>query len=278
MSQQRAGQPPREAPPWERERAGPVADRHQRRREECRGRCAEHHRRHRGAFESLDQVGRRLADGEGADHRADGEAAAAAEPGGHHLHRRRVDAGEAARRSRSASPRRRRSRGASSSAALAAAAAQGRGGEQRPRRDEVGEVEQGSDRRAGHEAELHRAGEPAGGRRLEPPAQSQRLGNGAGGEPDRHAEELGEGYEQQAGDRPRDFAEARGERGGGRHARKAMAWRLRRELAARGRQRGGRRDAGRGASPAHVAQHRLRLALAVQAGLGEHLGGLPLPR
>ena len=196
MAQHPGREVPREFPPLERIGALAIAAPHQR----CR--CQRRHRRdqddaaHAGRLEGVDEVRRGLSDRERADDGPDGETPRRAEPGGDHLHRGRIDAreegaGEEPQRERAAQARR------DDQPRVGDRPERRAGCDVGPRGHEVGQIEGGRDGRAGHETQLHRHREPAGLARADAPDRLELRRDRAGGEPERHAQQLRQRHQPQ---------------------------------------------------------------------------------
>ena len=141
---------------------------------------------------AVEQLRQRGPEREGPDEHAEGEAAAAIEPRRHQPHPDRVDArereaGEEAQRDRGGQP----VRGDREQQRHERAHPGGHADQQR-RPDEVREVRDGGEDRAGDEAQLHGGGEPAGLLRGDPPVLAQRRDDGRHREPQRHRQDLDE--------------------------------------------------------------------------------------
>ncbi len=175
-------------------RAVAVSEGHQQRCQQGPGRGGQHHPREAHVVEGADQVGGGLAHRQGAHHRADGQSPGRTEPGRDHLHGRRVDPGqeEAGQKTPDQS---RAVTGDEDQQGVGHCAEQGRGGEEDPRGDDVGQVQDRRQQGAGHESELDHGREPGALIGRETPQHLQAGSHRAGREPERHAQQFG-GTEQ----------------------------------------------------------------------------------
>ena len=135
-------------------------------------------------------------EGQRADEHAERRAAPSPEPGGHELERGWIDAGE-----EEAGGEAERDRGAGagdgSEERVRPGCPQRAGEHDRPRGDDVGDVEDARDERAGDEAELDGDGQPRGGGVRQPPVGAELRDDRGGREPRGHGQDERRGQDPQ---------------------------------------------------------------------------------
>ena len=147
--------------------------------------------------ERIDQVGRRLPEGERAYQHTQSESAPLAEPRGDDLHPRRIHAGQADAGQKAEGDGARRAMGRQHQQQIDDASQKCGRSEQGPHVDHIRQIHERAEQRPGHEAQLHCDGEPGGGGGAQPPLRNQRRSHGRHPEPERHRQQLRQRHQHQ---------------------------------------------------------------------------------